>query len=169
MMKVTSYAKQYAKELAEEFKKRTQRASEVIAQELRKNLSSPGPAPSKPGEFPHMQSGRMVKGVRTVVGKRSPYTVRVKINAPHADAQEFGARGGTIIRPKNVSALKFRAWGAGGGGKTVFAASVKKGVLAARAPIKKTLEGCREKVRKIYTRGIPALKGKGNKAIVRIT
>lgn len=168
MMRVTSYAKNFEKTLAAEFQKRTRRAAEVIAQELRKNLSTPGPQPSAPGAYPHMQSGKMMRGVRTVVGKRSPYTVKVKINAPHADAQEFGAKGGTVIVPKRAKALKFTAWG-GGGGKVVFAKRVKKGKLAARAPIKRTLEASREKIRKIYTRGILELKGRGNKAVVRIS
>lgn len=167
-MRVTSYAKAYTKELTAEFEKRTRRAAEVIAQELRKNLSTPGPQPSKPGGFPHTQSGKMLRGVRTVVGKKAPYTVRVKINAAHADAQEFGAKGGTLIVPNRALALRFTAWGAGGG-KTVFTSRVKKGVLKARSPIRRTLELSREKIRKIYTRGIPALKGKGNKAIVRLS
>lgn len=166
--KVTSYAKAYTKELAAIFQKRTRRVAQVVAEELRKNLSTPGPQPSSPSEFPHMQSGAMMRGVRTVVSKASPYTVRVKINAPHADFQEFGAKGGTIIVPKRAAALRFVAHGLGG--KTVFTKRVKKGTLKGRHPIERTLKMSREKIRAIYTRGIPELKKRGgNKAVVRIS
>lgn len=170
--KVTSYAKQYTKEMAKVFQKRTRRVAEVIAQELRKNLSSPGPKPSKPSEFPKMQSGAMVRGVRTVVTGRSPYTVRVTNTAPHAQAQEVGAKGGTVIVPTRGKALKFKTWGPFGSGKTVFAKAVTKGKLAARSPIKRTLQAMRGKIKKIYTRGVAELKGNsksGNKAIIRLS
>ncbi len=163
-VKVTSYPKKFIAGMEEEFAKRTKRAAEVIAQDLRKNLSTVGGGnPSKPDGFPHMQSGALMRGVRVRVSKRAPYTCRVENRSGHNDPLEFGTAGGKIIAPKTGKALRFHK-----GGKAVFVKWVKQGAIKPRAQARRTLEAGREKIRAIYTRGIPELKGGGNKAIVRI-
>lgn len=169
-VRVTSYAKRFTDALAAEFKKRTKRAAEVLATELRRNLSSAGRgAPSAPGQFPRMQSGALLRGVRVRVTRESPYTVRLTNVAPHAVFMEKGTSGGTVFGPVKAKALRFVPRGAGGAaGKPVFTKLVKRGAIKARQPLKKTAEQAREKVRRIFTRGVPELKS-GNKAVVRIS
>lgn len=142
----------------------------MLAAEMRRNLSSGGKgAPSKPGEYPKMQSGRLVRGVRVRVKRASPYTVVIENTTPHAAYLEFGTSGGKIIRPKNAKALRFVPGGRSVGAKPIFVKFVTSGSIKARRQAKRTAEECREKIRKIYTRGIPELKGGANKAIVRVS
>lgn len=166
-VRVTVYPQKFVAAISEEFAKRTARAAEVVKEDLRNNLSTPGNGqPSKPGEFPRMQSGKMYRGVKTVVAKRSPYTVRIVNRAAHNDFQEFGTAGGKIITPVRAKALRFTVGGASGR-NVIYTKRVKQGAIKARAQGRRTLEEAREKIRKIYTRGIRDML-KGNKAIVRL-
>jgi hypothetical protein len=169
--RVTSYAKTFTTALEDEFKKRTNRVAERVRQKLRENLSTAGAGtPSKPGEYSRSQSGAMVRGIKTVITRRSPYTVRIVNRAAHNAAQEFGTSGGQMITPKRANVLAFPMGKGGkksGTGGTVFTKRVKRGAIKPRANERRTLESLREVIRAIYTRGIPEFKGK-NKAIVRI-
>lgn len=166
--RVTSYAKTFTKAFEAEFAKRTNRVAERVRAKLRENLSVAGSGtPSKPGEFSRSQSGEMARGVRTVIAKRSPYTVRVVNRAKHADAQEFGTRGGQVIVPKRAKALAFPG-GTVGGKQTVFAKRVVRGAIKPRGNARRTLAAMRATIRAIYTRGIPEFKSGKNKTIVRI-
>lgn len=170
-VRVTSYAKRFSEVLAAEFKRRTKRAAEVLATELKRNLSSAGRGtPSAPGQFPRLQSGALLRGVRVRVSKESPYTVRITNKAPHADFIELGTKGGTVFGPVRAKALRFVPRGAGGlAGKPIFVKRVKHGLIKAREPMRRTARENRDKIRRIFTRGVPELKGGSNKAVVRIS
>lgn len=163
-LRITTYAARYVKTLADEFATRTDRAAEVVRQELRKNLATPGHGvPSAPGEFPRYQSGAMYRGVQTVTKTRSPYTVRIVNRKKYFDWLEGGTVGGRVIVPKNAKALRFNTRKG-----VVFTKKVKQGAIAARRQGERTLEQCRAKIRAIYTRGIRDML-KGNRAVVRVS
>jgi len=166
--RVTSYAKTFTKALEAEFAKRTQRVAERVRAKLRENLSVAGSGtPSKPGEYSRSQSGEMARGVKTVIAKRSPYTVRIVNRAPHDGAQEFGTKAGQVITPKKASALVFTG-GTVGSKRTVFTKRVRRGAIKARGNARRTLESMRAVIKAIYTRGIPDMKSGKNRTIVRI-
>lgn len=161
--RVTTYTKEFTAVLQKEFERRTKRAAEVVRDQLRLNLSQPGGGqPSKPGEFPRMQKGALVRGVYTKLSSSSPYTFRILNRAKHNAAQEYGTTGGKIIVPKKAAALRFMA-----GGKVVFSKRVRQGAISARAQARRTLQEMRPVIRAIYTRGISGMM-KGNKLTLRI-
>lgn len=61
---------------------RANRVAEKLAKMIRKNISTPGPEPSQPGEYPHKQSGDLAAGIRVV--QRNQYRFDVVSEADHA-------------------------------------------------------------------------------------
>ena len=61
---------------------RAERVAKLFAKMLKQNLSTPGPEPSKPGEYPHKQSGKLKSSIRVV--KRNQYRVDVVVGADYA-------------------------------------------------------------------------------------
>ncbi len=166
-VRVTSYARDFSEKIRKEFERRTRIAAERVRAQLRLNLSHAGGGrPSKPGEFPHKQTGRLMSGVRTVFSKSSPYSFRVINRAPYNDALEGGTVGGQIVTPKSKGVLRFNLKGTAKGG-VVFTKKVRRGSIAARHQGRKTLEQMREVLKKIYTRGIADMM-KGNRTTIRI-
>ena len=61
---------------------KAERVAEKLAAMIRRNLSTPGPEPSSPGEFPHKQSGDLRAGIRVI--QRNQYRFDVVSEADHA-------------------------------------------------------------------------------------
>lgn len=61
---------------------RAERGANQIAKQLRRNISTPGPEPSRPGEYPHKQSGELARSIK--VKRRNQFRVDVVVEAPHA-------------------------------------------------------------------------------------
>lgn len=68
--------------IVDAFLKRAERGANKLARQLRKNLSTPGPTPSRTGEYPHKQSGELVRSVQVV--RRNQFRVDVAVTAHHA-------------------------------------------------------------------------------------
>lgn len=66
--------------------KRADRAANKLASAVRRNISTPGPEPSEPGEYPHKQSGELKSSVK--VTRRNQYRIDVSVDAPHAEYVE---------------------------------------------------------------------------------
>lgn len=151
--RVTHWVPEYTKEIELEYKRRTKRAAEVIRDRIRQNIGRPyGGTASKEGEYPKKRSGKMQKGVKTRLGRRSPYTFTVYNTEDYADHLEYDTKGGKVIVPV---AKKVLAWqGSGKGAKTIFAKRVVQGPIKGRSFMRRTLAESRGVIAAIYTRGL---------------
>lgn len=66
--------------------KRAARVANRLAGMIRRNISTAGPDPSSPGEYPHKQTGELKQGIRVI--QRNQYRWDVVSEAPHAAAVE---------------------------------------------------------------------------------
>lgn len=63
------------------------RAADFVADATRKNISTPGPPSSSPGEYPHIDRGDLAGSIRSEVD-RDTLAGKVVAGAPHAGAVE---------------------------------------------------------------------------------
>lgn len=66
--------------------KRANRVAQKLANAIRQNISTPGPDPSEPGQFPHRQSGELIDGIKVI--QRNQYRFDVVSTADHAGIVE---------------------------------------------------------------------------------
>lgn len=90
-VKVTWNGNRVHQEIKADINARLDLAGELIASTIRRNLSTPGPAASAPGQFPHAQSGRLRNSV-TYSTDASKMTLRVGTNVEYAAFLEGGTR-----------------------------------------------------------------------------
>jgi HK97 gp10 family phage protein len=71
------------------------RAAMYLKNRIRRNLSTPYPPASDPGEYPHRRTGELRRSVQLQQGKTG--TVRVGANVPHGRFLELGT---SIMEPR---------------------------------------------------------------------
>jgi hypothetical protein len=86
------YGDRALKHIERELERRLNLAGELIRSQLTRNLSTPGPAASAPGHFPHAQSGRLrAAPMYSVTRRRDRMMLRVSVPVEYAKFLQFGA------------------------------------------------------------------------------
>lgn len=81
------YGERVSRSVRERMKGRLKRAADFAAKTTRRNVATPGPPHSLPGEYPHKVSGDLQRSIHVETDKRS-LTVRIVADAPHAGIVE---------------------------------------------------------------------------------
>ena len=126
-------AKNQARKLLE---LRLKKSGEYITNRVKENLSVAGrkEGPSKPGEFPHANTGRLRNSIFWRFSPDKPMRVIIGTPLKYGLWLEAGTAGGTVILPKKGKVLAWKS-----AGKMVFARRVVKGAMASRSFLKRTL------------------------------
>jgi HK97 gp10 family phage protein len=88
-VKLVWHGDRLAKEIKADLNGRLAVVGELVAGQLRRNLSTPGPAASAPGQFPHAQSGRLRQAPTYNVDSRK-VSLRIIVPVEYARFLELG-------------------------------------------------------------------------------
>jgi hypothetical protein len=132
-----------------EYVKRLWECGTVIQNDLKRKLSTPtrSAGPSKPGEYPHADTGALRNSIFTDV---DPQTMTCTVGSPLKLSLwlEFGVEGGKVIQPTEGAVL---SW-VDGDGVRHFARWVRQGRIEPRALFRSVLMEDLPKCQRIFTR-----------------
>lgn len=128
-------------------------ALQVVSDQTKRNvsISSRSSGPSKPGEFPHANTGRLRNSIFWSVDEKL-LTGIVGTPLMYGVWLEYGTTGGKVINP---TSKRFLSWINPATGARVFARQVTTKPMAPRSFLRRTLLEMRSTVQSIMTRKIP--------------
>lgn len=77
------YGSRVSREVREQMKRRLLKAGQLTIRTVRRNISVQGPPRSKPGEFPHRETGELARSLELRFDRRS-LTIQVLASASYA-------------------------------------------------------------------------------------
>lgn len=127
-------------------------ACQVVADQTKRNISisSRSAGPSKPGEFPHANTGRLRNSIFWSVDEITAIGI-VGTTLFYGVALEFGTTGGKVIVPIRAKALSWIS----PTGKRVFAKRVVTKPMAPRSFLRRTMIEMRPTIARILTQKVP--------------
>lgn len=142
----------YEAHMNREFAKRLMLICEYVKTQTQRNISisSRAAGPSKEGEFPHADTGRLRNSIFWKVDEKS-LTGIVGTPLFYGVWLEFGTTGGKLIRPKAAKAL---SWIDAATGERRFAAYVITKAIRPRSFLRRTLFACKPGIRRILNQPV---------------
>lgn len=121
------YGARITREIRAEMLKRLDQSGRELVTEIERNISSPGPAPSSPGEFPHRQTGGLAGAIGyeidadklvlrvAVAGDKERQALALEFGTENAAPRPFLKRSFFEFRSRLLAILT-----AAGGGRGLF-------------------------------------------------
>jgi len=149
--RVTWSGKEYEGAVRAELVKRLRLAVEMVKTQTQRNISqSSRGGRSKPGGFPHADTGRLRN---SIFGEVDADSLEGIVGTPlqYGNWLEFGTAGGRVIRAPAGGVL---SW-IGKDGKRAYAKTVKIGPMAARPFLRPTMVQMQQKIATLFTKPFP--------------
>ena len=144
-------------DLSELMWKRVVLAAERLKTKIQRNLSlhkSRDLGPSKPGQYPGIDTGRLRQSIRVELHEAEFYA-KVGTDLDYGLWLEYGTQGGKVITAKG-KALRWFDWASG---TWRFAKSVTQGKIEGRSYLRRTLVEMEPELQQVFNSPIPAKTG----------
>lgn len=139
--------------IRKEIVKRLKTTLELLKTRIQRNISKSNRAggPSKPGEFPKANTGRLRNSIFWQINEVD-LSGFVGTNLRYGLWLELGTKGGAIIVPKNAKAL---SWIDHKTGQRRYAKRVVQGAIQGRSYIRRTFRESEQVVASLWTKPFP--------------